>query len=175
LDGPAADTDPNVAYTWGYGLSGDAATHARLEKITLPGGRQVYYNYEDVNAFASWHGHPGHESRGRPGPALRRESAATGGTPVVLMGGTPMLRFDARANIAANGSPAESLARHHPVDVDLVPPLPAVDQKNCLLVSRSVVESSERLTVLPMHRDRDRPKAIREIPVQERASPSGFG
>jgi len=154
-----------VAYTWDYGLTGSAATHARLENITLPAGRQVYYNYEDANAFAPWHGHLGHESQGRPGPALRREST----------GGTPMLRFDARANIAANGSPAESLARHHPVDVDLVPPLPAVDQKNCLLVSRSVVESSERLTVLPMHRDRDRPKAIREIPVQERASPSGFG
>jgi len=46
LDGPAADTDPNVAYTWGYGLSGSAATYARLEKITLPGGREVYYNYE---------------------------------------------------------------------------------------------------------------------------------
>jgi len=53
LDGPAADTDPNVSYTYGYGLSGDAATYARLEKITLPGGRQVYYNYEDANAFAS--------------------------------------------------------------------------------------------------------------------------
>jgi hypothetical protein len=45
-NGPAADTDPNVAYTWGYGLSGSAATYARLEIITLPGGRQVYYNYE---------------------------------------------------------------------------------------------------------------------------------
>jgi len=50
---PAADTDPNVAYTYGYGLTGDAATYARLEKITLPGGREVYYNYEDVNAFMS--------------------------------------------------------------------------------------------------------------------------
>jgi len=72
LDGPAFDTDPNVAYTWGYGLSGSAASHARLEKVTLPGGRQVYYNYEDANAFAS----------------LSRV-----------------------ANIAANGSPAESVAR----------------------------------------------------------------
>ena len=53
LDGPAADTDPNIAYQWGYGLSGDAATYTRLEKITLPGGRQVYYNYEDANAFMS--------------------------------------------------------------------------------------------------------------------------
>jgi len=53
LDGPAFDTDPNVAYTWGYGLSGDAASYARLEKVTLPGGRQVYYNYEDANAFMS--------------------------------------------------------------------------------------------------------------------------
>jgi len=53
LDGPAGDTDPNVAYTWGYGLSGSAASHARLEKITLPGGRQVYYKYEDANAFMS--------------------------------------------------------------------------------------------------------------------------
>jgi hypothetical protein len=52
LDGPAGDTDPNVSYTWGYGLSGSAATHTRLEKVTLPGGRQVYYNYEDANAFA---------------------------------------------------------------------------------------------------------------------------
>ena len=98
MDGPAGDTDPNVAYTWGYGLTGDAATHALLEKVTLPGGRQVYYNYEDANAFAPWHGHLGHESQDRPGPALRRES--TGGTPVVptfaeasagrLMGETPM-------------------------------------------------------------------------------------
>ena len=53
MDGPAGDTDPNVAYTWGYGLSGDAASYARLEKVTLPGGRQVYYNYEDANAFMS--------------------------------------------------------------------------------------------------------------------------
>jgi hypothetical protein len=35
----------------------------------------------------------------------------TGKMPVVLMGETPMLRFDACANIAANGSPAESVAR----------------------------------------------------------------
>jgi len=53
LDGPAADTDPNVSYTWDYGLSGDAASYARLEKITLPGGRQVCYNYEDANQFMS--------------------------------------------------------------------------------------------------------------------------
>ena len=53
LNGPAGDTDPNVAYTWGYGLSGDAASHARLEKVTLPSGRQVYYNYEDANQFMS--------------------------------------------------------------------------------------------------------------------------
>jgi hypothetical protein len=33
--------------------SGSAATHARLEKVTLPGGREVYYNYEDANAFAA--------------------------------------------------------------------------------------------------------------------------
>jgi len=33
LDGPAADTDPNVAYTWGYGLTGDAAAHARQGKV----------------------------------------------------------------------------------------------------------------------------------------------
>ena len=46
MDGPAADTDPNVSYKWGYGLSGSAVSHARLEKVTLPGGRQVYYNYE---------------------------------------------------------------------------------------------------------------------------------
>jgi len=46
-------TDPAVAYTWGYGLSGSAAAYARLEKITLPGGRQIYYNYEDANAFMS--------------------------------------------------------------------------------------------------------------------------
>ena len=39
LDGPAGDTDPNVSYTYDYGLSGDAATYARLEKITLPAGR----------------------------------------------------------------------------------------------------------------------------------------
>ena len=58
LDGPAADTDPNVSYTYGYGLSGSAAKYARLEKVTLPGGREVYYNYEDANAFAPWHGHP---------------------------------------------------------------------------------------------------------------------
>ena len=45
MDGPAFDTDPNVAYAWGYGLSGSAASHARLEKITLPGGREIYYNY----------------------------------------------------------------------------------------------------------------------------------
>jgi hypothetical protein len=51
LDGPAADTDPNVSYTWGYGLSGDAATHARLEKVTLPGGREIYYNYEASDEF----------------------------------------------------------------------------------------------------------------------------
>jgi len=88
LDGPAGDTDPNVAYTWGYGLDGSAAKYARLEKVTLPGGREIYYNYEDANAFAPWHGHLGHESQGHPGPALRRES--TGGTPVVLMGETPM-------------------------------------------------------------------------------------
>ena len=53
MDGPAADTGPNVSYTWGYGLSGSAATYARLEKVTLPGGRQVYYTYEDANAFMS--------------------------------------------------------------------------------------------------------------------------
>ena len=58
MDGPAFDTDPNVAYAWGYGLSGSAAKYARLEKVTLPGGREVYYNYEDANAFAPWHGHP---------------------------------------------------------------------------------------------------------------------
>jgi YD repeat-containing protein len=52
-NGPAGDTDPNVAYTWGYGLSGDVASHARLEKVTLPGGREIYYNYEDANAFMS--------------------------------------------------------------------------------------------------------------------------
>jgi len=46
-------TDPAVSYTWGYGLTGDAAAYARLEKITLPGGRQIYYNYEDANAFMS--------------------------------------------------------------------------------------------------------------------------
>ena len=94
-----------MSYTYGYGLTGDVATHARLEKITLPGGRQIYYNYEDANAFAAWHGHLGHESRGRPGPALRRESAATGGPPVEpafaeasagrLMGETPMPRLRA--------------------------------------------------------------------------------
>jgi len=34
---PNADggTVPSVGYTWGYGLSGDAASYARLEKITL--------------------------------------------------------------------------------------------------------------------------------------------
>jgi hypothetical protein len=53
LDGPAADTDPNVAYTWGYGLSGDAATHARVEKATLPGGREVYCNHETGGQFWS--------------------------------------------------------------------------------------------------------------------------
>ena len=53
LDGPAGDTDPAVAYTWGYGLSGDAARYARLEKITLPGGRQVDYNYETGGQFGS--------------------------------------------------------------------------------------------------------------------------
>jgi RHS repeat-associated protein len=52
-NGPAGDTDPNVAYTWGYGLTGNAATYSRLEKVTLPGGRQVYYNYEDANQFMS--------------------------------------------------------------------------------------------------------------------------
>jgi hypothetical protein len=87
-NGPAGSTDPNVSYTYGYGWTGSAATHARLEKVTLPGGREIYYNYEDANAFAPWHGHLGHESQGHPGPALRRES--TGGTPVVLMGETPM-------------------------------------------------------------------------------------
>jgi len=40
-----------VAYTWGYGLSGSAAAYARLEKVTLPGGRQVYYNYESSDEF----------------------------------------------------------------------------------------------------------------------------
>jgi hypothetical protein len=52
LDGPAGDTDPNVAYTWGYG-PGSAASHARLEKVTLPGGRQVYYHYETGGQFGS--------------------------------------------------------------------------------------------------------------------------
>ena len=42
-----------MSYTYGYGLSGDAASYARLEKVTLPGGRQIYYNYEDANAFMS--------------------------------------------------------------------------------------------------------------------------
>jgi len=40
-----------VSYTWGYGLDGSAATHARLEKVTLPGGRQIYYNYEASDEF----------------------------------------------------------------------------------------------------------------------------
>ena len=40
-----------MAYTWGYGLSGSAAAYARLEKVTLPGGRQVYYNYESSDEF----------------------------------------------------------------------------------------------------------------------------
>jgi hypothetical protein len=53
LDGPATDTDPNVAYTWGYGLSGSAATHVRLEKITLPGEREVYYNHETGGQYGS--------------------------------------------------------------------------------------------------------------------------
>ena len=44
--GQGGPTDPNVAYMWGYGLTGDAAKYARLEKITLPGGREIYYNYE---------------------------------------------------------------------------------------------------------------------------------
>jgi hypothetical protein len=38
LDGAAGDTDPAVAYTWGYGQDGSAAKYARLEKITLSGG-----------------------------------------------------------------------------------------------------------------------------------------
>ena len=29
-----------------------AARYARLEKVTLPGGREIYYNYEGANAFA---------------------------------------------------------------------------------------------------------------------------
>ena len=53
LDGPAADTDPNVAYTWGYGLDGSAAKYARMEKVTLPGGREIYYNYEAGGQFGS--------------------------------------------------------------------------------------------------------------------------
>ena len=48
-----AGTDPVVAYTWGYGLTGDAAGHARLEKVTLPGGREIYYNYETGGQFGS--------------------------------------------------------------------------------------------------------------------------
>jgi len=45
----AADvgTDPNVAYQWAYGVDANsAAAYARVEKITLPGGREIYYNYE---------------------------------------------------------------------------------------------------------------------------------
>jgi hypothetical protein len=53
LDGAAGDTDPAVAYTWDYGLTGDAARYARLEKITLSGGRQVYYNHETGGQFGS--------------------------------------------------------------------------------------------------------------------------
>ena len=44
-------------------------------------------------------------------PWLGKPTDPTGKMPVVLMGETPMLRFDACANIAANGSPAESVAR----------------------------------------------------------------
>ena len=40
-------TVPTVNYTWGYNVdANDAASHARLEKVTLPGGREIYYNYE---------------------------------------------------------------------------------------------------------------------------------
>jgi len=42
-----------VSYTWGYGLTGDQAKYARLEKITLPGGRGIYYNYETDTNFQS--------------------------------------------------------------------------------------------------------------------------
>ena len=52
-NGAAGGGDPNVAYTWGYGLTGDAAKYARLEKITLPGGRGIYYNYETDTNFQS--------------------------------------------------------------------------------------------------------------------------
>ena len=46
-------TDPNVAYQWAYGLSGSAATYARLEKVTLPGGREIYYNYDSSTEFGA--------------------------------------------------------------------------------------------------------------------------
>jgi len=52
-NGAAGSGDPNVSYTWGYGLTGDAAKYARLEKITLPGGRGIYYNYETDTNFQS--------------------------------------------------------------------------------------------------------------------------
>ena len=35
-----------MAYAWSYGLSGSQASHARVEKVTYPDGRQIYYNYE---------------------------------------------------------------------------------------------------------------------------------
>jgi hypothetical protein len=37
-NGPAGATDPDVAYTWGYGLSGDAATYSRRKKPPFPAG-----------------------------------------------------------------------------------------------------------------------------------------
>ena len=40
-NGPAGATDPDVAYTWGYGLSGSAASYSRPEKATLPGGLEA--------------------------------------------------------------------------------------------------------------------------------------
>jgi hypothetical protein len=51
---PAGDTDANVAYTWGYGVDANgAATHARRERITHPGGRQVYHNCETGGQIGS--------------------------------------------------------------------------------------------------------------------------
>ena len=51
-NGPAAvGTDSNVACARSYGLSGSAASHSRLEKVTLPGGREVYCDYETGGQF----------------------------------------------------------------------------------------------------------------------------
>ena len=46
-NGAAGAGDANVAYAWDYGLDGDAASHARVEKVTLPGegknGSELFY------------------------------------------------------------------------------------------------------------------------------------